>query len=203
MNAYEVYKMYVALKLHFTSDTYDYFKFNGKVKVTESKFNVRKDRYFFQKLCNKYDRDKVRDYFVSNFVYDTNTWVGSITRDRGEEIYSSWKRKIDSISYLVSNEVDELLNEVSSFDEIFEVKSGQHPIILKRYLAKKVSIETMIILDEMIHYTKNFDKQISEQLFWPNIKKMMIKYKPFLSVNLTKIKFSLKEKILCHFSIPQ
>lgn len=203
MNAYEVYKMYVALKLHFTSDTYDYIKFNGKVKTTESKFNLRKDKYFFQKLCNKYDRDMVRDYFVSNFVYDTNTWVGSITEQRGEKIYSEWKRKIDSISYLVLNEVDDLLNEVESFDQLFEVKEGQHPILLKRYLAKKVSIETMIILDEMLGYVKNFDKQITEQLFWPNIKKVMVKYRPLLSVNTTKIKFSLKEKILCHFSTPQ
>lgn len=200
MNAYEVYKMYVALKLHFTSDTYDYFKFNGKVKTTESKFNVRRDKYFFQKLCNKYDGDRVRDYFVSNFVYDVNTWVGSITKQQGEEIYSQWRRKIDSISYLVSSEVDDLLNEVNTFDELFEVKNGQHPIILKRYLAKKVSIETMIILDEMIGYVKNFDKQIAEQIFWPSIKKMMIKYRPFLIINFTKIKFSLKEKILCHFS---
>lgn len=192
--------MYVALKLHFTSDTYDYFKFNGKVKTTETKFNVRRDKYFFQKLCNKYDGDKVRDYFVSNFVYDVNTWVGSITKQRGEEIYSEWRRKIDSISYLVCNEVDDLLNEVETFDQLFEVKNGQHPIILKKYLAKRVSVETMIILDEMIGYVKNFDKQISEKIFWPSIKKMMVKYRPFLNINYTKIKFSLKEKILCHFS---
>lgn len=195
--------MYVALKLHFTSDTYDYIKFNGKVKTTESKFNLRKDKYFFQKLCNKYDRDMVRDYFVSNFVYDTNTWVGSITEKRGEIIYSEWKRKIDSISYLVLNEVDELLNDVDTFDQLFKVENGQHPILLKKYLAKKVSIETMIILDDMLGYVKNFDKQITEKLFWPNIKKTMVKYRPFLTVNFTKIKFNLKEKILCHFSTHQ
>lgn len=203
MNAYEVYKMYVALKLHFSSDTYDYFKFNGKVKTTEDKFNVRKDRYFFQKLCNKYDGEKVRDYFVSNFVSDVNAWVGSITRQRGEEVYSEWKKKIDSISYLVSTEVDELISEVNNFDELFEVKNGQHPIILKKYLANRISLETMIVLDDMLGFTKRLDKQISEKLFWPKIKKLMVKYRPFLNINYTKLKFSLKEKILCHFSIPQ
>ena len=31
MSSYEVYNLYLAIKLHFTSDTYDYFKHNAKV----------------------------------------------------------------------------------------------------------------------------------------------------------------------------
>lgn len=200
MNAYEVYKMYVALKLHFTSESYDYFKFNGKVKTTESKFNVRKDRYFFQKLCNKYDRDMVRDYFVSNFVYDVNSWVGSITRDRGEKIYSEWKRKQDSISYIITNEIDYLLDQVEDFDSLFDCKQNQHPIILKKHLSKKVSLETLIVLDDILKFTNRFDKQISEKLLWPKIKMSMIKYKPFMKCDYKKFKSVLREKALDRFA---
>ena len=41
MTAFESYKMYVALKLHFTTDSYDYFKFNGKTRVSETNFEKR------------------------------------------------------------------------------------------------------------------------------------------------------------------
>ena len=200
MNAYEVYRMYVALKLHFTSESYDYFKFNGKVKTTESKFNVRKDRYFFQKLCNKYNGDMVRDYFVSNFVYDVNSWVGSITRDRGERIYSEWKKKQDSISYLITNEIDYLLDQVDNFDSLFECKQNQHPIILKKYLSKKISLETLIVLDDILNFVNRFDKQISDKLLWPKIKMSMIKYKPFMRCDYKKFKSILKEKVLDRFA---
>jgi len=200
VNAYEVYRMYVALKLHFTSESYDYFKFNGKVKTTESKFNVRKDRYFFQKLCNKYNGDMVRDYFVSNFVYDVNSWVGSITRDRGERIYSEWKKKQDSISYLITNEIDYLLDQVDNFDSLFECKQNQHPIILKKYLSKKISLETLIVLDDILNFVNRFDKQISDKLLWPKIKMSMIKYKPFMRCDYKKFKSILKEKVLDRFA---
>jgi hypothetical protein len=192
--------MYVALKLHFTSESYDYFKFNGKVKTTESKFNVRKDRYFFQKLCNKYNGDMVRDYFVSNFVYDVNSWVGSITRDRGERIYSEWKKKQDSISYLITNEIDYLLDQVDNFDSLFECKQNQHPIILKKYLSKKISLETLIVLDDILNFVNRFDKQISDKLLWPKIKMSMIKYKPFMRCDYKKFKSILKEKVLDRFA---
>jgi hypothetical protein len=192
--------MYVALKLHFTSESYDYFKFNGKVKTTESKFNVRKDRYFFQKLCNKYNGDMVRDYFVSNFVYDVNSWVGSITRDRGERIYSEWKKKQDSISYLIVNEIDYLLDQVENFDSLFECKQNQHPIILKKYLSKKISLETLIVLDDILNFVNRFDRQISEKLLWPKIKMSMIKYKPFMRCDYKKFKSILKEKVLDRFA---
>ena len=41
MTAFESYKMYVALKLHFTTDSYDYFKFNGKTRVSETNFEEK------------------------------------------------------------------------------------------------------------------------------------------------------------------
>ena len=68
MTAFESYKMYVALKLHFTTDSYDYFKFNGKTRVTETNFEKRKDRYFFKKLTNRKKDDEILPYFVSNTI---------------------------------------------------------------------------------------------------------------------------------------
>ena len=33
MTGFEVYKLYLALKLHFTSETYDYFQYGGSAKA--------------------------------------------------------------------------------------------------------------------------------------------------------------------------
>ena len=53
MTGFEVYKMYLALKQHFTKQDYDYFKYRGKVRANEKSFEQRRDRYFFKKLATK------------------------------------------------------------------------------------------------------------------------------------------------------
>ena len=45
-NGFDVYKIYLGVKLHFTTDTYDYYKYSGKVNATLDSFTKRKDRYF-------------------------------------------------------------------------------------------------------------------------------------------------------------
>ena len=54
MEGYEVYKIYLALKLHFTKDNYNFFTFNGKSRASLSSFEKRNDRYFFKKLGKKF-----------------------------------------------------------------------------------------------------------------------------------------------------
>ena len=55
MDGFEVYKTYLALKLHFSKDNYNFFTFNGKSRASLKSFEGRKDKYFFKKLGTKYD----------------------------------------------------------------------------------------------------------------------------------------------------
>ena len=76
MEAYEAYKIYHALKLHFNSD-YDYTKYNGKAKVTVDSYLKRKDRPFFAKVARKYiTPENTKNFFVSNFI--VNPKVGLV-----------------------------------------------------------------------------------------------------------------------------
>ena len=87
MTGFEVYKMYLALKQHFTKPDYDYFKYRGKVRANEQSFEQRRDRYFFKKLATRYSNDEVMDYFVANFVNDPKGYLQSFSKD----IYTDWK----------------------------------------------------------------------------------------------------------------
>ena len=79
MTGFEVYKMYLALRQHFTKDSYDYFKYRGKVRASEKSFEERRDRYFFKKLATKYDGQKMLDYFVANFACDPKGYIRSFS----------------------------------------------------------------------------------------------------------------------------
>jgi len=80
MNGFEVYKIYLAIKLHFTSknQSYDFHKHNGRTTARLATFTKRRDRYFFHKLSKSYNDKSIVDYFLSNFVSNTNIWVGDI-----------------------------------------------------------------------------------------------------------------------------
>ena len=81
MTGFEVYKMYLALKLHFTSDTYDYFQYGGTAKASQRSFDNRKDKFFFVKLSRKFKDYELRDFFVANMVAEDKVYPATLVRE--------------------------------------------------------------------------------------------------------------------------
>ena len=201
MNGFEVYKIYLAVKLHFTSknQSYDFHKHNGRTTARLGTFTKRRDRYFFHKLSKLYNDRDVADYFVSNFVTNTNLWVGDIIGRLGDENFKLWQKKIEALSYYYEQDIDYIIEQMNTkditFDDIFISKVGQHPHILKYFLSKRINFETFIILDDILNFSRQLNKSITEKVLWPKLYERMIRYKPFLKYNTTKYKQILKKKI--------
>ena len=68
MTPFDTYKIYLAMKSHFTREKYDYFQYGGKTNASLDSFYKRKDRYFFEKTSRKYPDEEVKQFFVANFV---------------------------------------------------------------------------------------------------------------------------------------
>ena len=196
MTSYDAYKLYLAIKLHFTTANYDYFKHNAKVNSSFNSFIIRNDRFFFHKLATKYG-ENLRDYYVSNFVDRPKTWVGDLVRADGDTIYNKWRKYNESFSYNFRNDCVLIRNVIDGdnirFDDVFSVDSGQHPRLLRLLLSGKVSIQSVIIFDKILSFVNRWDKEIKETIIWPEKSFKIAKLKPFVSVNLTKCKFIMKE----------
>ena len=201
MNGFEVYKVYLAIKLHFTSKnrSYDFHKHGGRTTAKLETFTKRRDRYFFHKLSRTYNSTTVVDYFVSNFVSNTNLWVGDIIGSTGDESYKEWSKRIESLHYYYEQDIDYMIERMTankmSFDDIFTSKNGQHPPILKMVLSKKICVETFVILEDILSFAKRLDKDISETVLWPKMHDRMERYKPFMKFNSTKYKMTLRNKL--------
>ena len=197
MNGFEVYKIYLAVKLHFTSKgrSYDFHRHLGKTTARLETFTKRRDRYFFHKLSKSYNNNTIVDYFVSNFVTNTNLWVGDIIGKTGDDNYKIWSKKIEALHYYYEQDIDYILEQDYKFDDLFKSVNGQHPPILKMFLSKKINFETVLILDEILSFTKQLNKNINEKVLWPKLYDRMIRYKSFLNYNLTKYKMTLKRKL--------
>ena len=197
MNGFEVYKIYLAVKLHFTSKarSYDFHRHLGKTTARLETFTKRRDRYFFHKLSKSYNNNTIVDYFVSNFVTNTNLWVGDIIGKTGDDNYKQWSKKIEALHYYYEQDIDYILEQDYKFDDLFKSVNGQHPPILKMFLSKMINFESVLILVEILSFTKQLNKNINEKVLWPKLYDRMIRYKSFLNYNLTKYKMTLKRKL--------
>ena len=194
---FDVYKTYLAVKLHFTTKSYDYVKYDGKVNATLESFTKRRDRYFFHKLSTRYNKDDILDFFVSNFCADSNKWVGNLLKNDGKDVYLDYKKRKEAFTYHFRSDCIRIFNDFNdrrlSFDNGILVFGGQHPRLLQLLIQKKLSYQTAIVLDYFVSFIKDWDKEIKEKIVWKDISKRIKKLKPFVNFNATECKLILKE----------
>jgi len=185
---YVAYKQYVALKNHFTSPYYDYFKYGGAVKAGRSTFEKRNDKFFFCKLAKKKD---VRGFLIANFV-DNTRWIGDVVTDsNGDKVYSQWLGRQQSLQYVFENDLEKL---DSNFDSNVVVTDGQYPKLLKIALRKEVAVETVVILNSLCKFFKHWSRNIEDQIIWPSFKFKCNKYKPFIEFDQERFKKIVVDK---------
>jgi|TARA_B100001094_G_scaffold225834_1_gene220118 hypothetical protein len=185
---YDAYTLYLGIKLHFYSNEYDFVKYNGKVKADIKSFLKRKDKYHFGKLFRTY-KHELQDFYIAN-LSQKDLWAGDLLSDECAKVYKEWKKNNQKLTYLFETEVSDLLRK-KNIQKVLEVKNGQHPILLKEFMAKKVSLETICIMDEIIEFTKDWDRLISERIIYPGIHVKINKYKSFVEFNRVKYKSKL------------
>ena len=181
---FESYKLYNALKLHFETDGYDAVKYNYKSNVTPQSFFKRKDKYFFAKLAKKYNGN-LKDFYISQFV-NTESYVGDMMDEEAEKNYLDYKRIQESIHRVFSIDINILGEQERKFDELFKSYHGQLPLVIKLWLQEEISLETVVILDSILGFVERESDNITDTIIWPDLKRRINKYKPF--VNYTEDK---------------
>ena len=139
----------------------------------------------------KTHKQELQDFYIANLSLK-DLWAGDLLDNECVKVYKDWKNRNQKLTYLFETEVADLLRK-RSINKVLEVKNGQHPILLKEFLGKKISLETMCILDEIIGYTNDWERLISENLVYPDIQNKINKYKSFVSVDIKKYKEVLIE----------
>ena len=191
---FETYKHYLSLKNHFTNPKYDFFRYGAKSRASMASFNKRKDKYWFEKTSRKYDDSEVVDFLVSNFSAadnPQNLWIGEIINS-GERTYADWKMRQQSLTYMFTEQSENLLSE-NDLEKVFNCSKG-HPLVLKKYLGGEISLETLSILEKIFSFQKNFDKKLKDPV-WETVSMKLKKYLPFLNINVFQFKKLLREII--------
>lgn len=178
MDPFEVYKLYLALKLHFTTEKYDITKTRGAVKASEKAFLKRKDIIAMRKLARDYKKKEVIDLLVANFV-SGDRW-GGMFDSQSAEVYKEWKARKSRRDYQFEQDVEliRLEMEKQSISDPFVADQGHHALIYRLYLGKKITIESLVLLDKL------FDLSYKEEddIFLKDISLLIRKYRPFVKL---------------------
>jgi len=194
---FAAFALYNALKTHFTSKSYDFFKYNGKTNVSKDSFMKNKAKYQFYKLSRKYSLEQLRNFFLANFIYGDSTWVGEMLGPEGDKAYSKWQKTNQSLTYVFENDIIRLVGNDAP-DQMLIVNDGQHPKLLREVMSGTIAIETMVILNDIMNFFPMWNRKISDDIIWPNWRLKCEKYAPFVTYDKVKFKNILKEIVIEH-----
>lgn len=190
MSAYECYKEYVALKQHFTNPGYDYFKYNGKVRVhSPTKFESDKDKLFYMKLAKHKDP---RSVILANLLVNDKLWIRDIAyKEEANRVYEDWLKRRESLMYMFTQELNRLDEK---FDDNFIVDNNSHPRVIKLFLQGQISLETLVMLTNEVGCIKYWRKKMEYDPVAEEIIAKIVKYRPFLEYDRSRAKKIVVDK---------
>lgn len=162
MNQFEAYKLYSALRMHFTTD-YDFFKYHGKVNRSIEKYKAlsAKERRAYQAIAEK---QYPKTYLVGNFLFNPKNFVLDFSKD----YYLTYRKYLDNGEYTFKKELIPVANHIST---LFVTESNGLPRILNLYINGNVSIFFLSIFQHLLHWTKTIDNNFLTENYIKDVDK--------------------------------
>ena len=196
----QVYRMYLAMKQHFCNPKFDFFQYNGQINAKEETYQQRNDFWFFETLAKRYKKEEIQELLLASFVLSEDTtkvWIGDI-KQSGKDRWLVWKKSQSSLTYTVEQDISSVVEHMESqrysFNDLFETVGG-HPPLLKLYLKRQLNLDTLVVFDIVLGFTKKWDRDLTDPL-WESLSLKIRKYKPFLSIPVPKYSKLMKDRFL-------
>ncbi|CAL1328795.1 DNA helicase loader [Escherichia phage FL12] len=187
-----VYKLYLMIKQHMNGK-YDVIKYNWCMRVSDAAYQKRRDKYFFQKLSEKYKLKELALIFISNLVANQDAWIGDISDADALVFYREYIGRLKQIKFKFEEDIRNIYYfskkvEVSAFKEIFEYNPKvQSSYIFKLLQSNIISFETFILLDSFLNIIDKHDEQ-TDNLVWNNYSIKLKAYRKILNIDSQKAK---------------
>jgi len=184
MDGFDAYRYYMAIKLHFESETYDATKYNYKTSAKQQSFWKRRDKFHFAKLGRKFsDPPEMINYYVAQFTADKK-WIGDMLTD--EDAWLSWQKRNQALGYTFEQDIYRLAEKVERFDQLFEPTLSPYPAAVYYHMQGEICIETVVILDQLTGFMRKLN--IGDTIVWPEVSKRIRKYSSFVQFDKNRAK---------------
>lgn len=193
-----VYKLYLQLKNHFNG-RYDVVKYDWNMNVSDKSYSSRRDKFFFEKLSQKYRLKELCLIFISNLVANENAWIGEISDSDAVEFYKLYLARLKAVKSRFADDVKNIYYfakkvEVSALKEIFVYNEQvQTSYIFKLLQSGIISFETFVMLDSFMNIVDNHDQH--DNIIWSSYSTRLKAYRKLFVVDSDQCKELFMETI--------
>lgn len=197
-DGYTAYRFFTAINLHFTNQKYDLLKYKGRIRCPRETYEKRRDRKLFERLANRHnsERDLIQ-FIVANYAYDNRGLVWDLNGD-SEENYLTWIKRKESLTEVFRNDLSKIFSHCEinklSLDRILEVDDQhEYPELLKIFLSKDITIETMVILNEITGYIERWQPLV---LLWHDLFLKIQRLTTFVKCDILRVQAVYKNFVI-------
>lgn len=190
MTPFECYTMYSALKAHFSTPAYDYFKYNGKLKNLVNRYKSCSFKPQLQKLSKNND---VKNFFIGNLIKDIDFFP--LDLEKAEIVARGYSKRLQALEHSYKEDLKQF---GENFNKAVLIIDDKLPIVVQNGLNEKIHIVSLVLFFNAMPSVKNyFDKKIEKEE-WKTLSNKIDKLSPFIEIDTKKIKtitknFFLKE----------
>ena len=187
VTGYSVFRVYCAVKAHM-SGSYDISKYGLlNIKVSESSYQKRNDRVFFERLAKKLPLNECYQMLVFNLAANAETLSYELADSDAFDFYKQHVSIIQRMTYVFKEELSAVFNlleeKEKNFSDLF-IGTG-HPVIIQLLLRKTISLETFLLLDSFLKIIPRVDNHCPDDIMWRSLKDRLVGYQKLLDINTT------------------
>lgn len=181
-----VYILYLQLKNHFNGRKC-VIKSNWHMNVSDSAYARRKDKFFFQRLSEKFTLKQLCLIFISNLIANQDAWIGEISDSDPLSFYTMYITRLRSVKERYEDDIKSIYYfakkiEVKSLNEIFCYnESHQTSYIFKLLQSGVISFESFIMLDSFLGIIEKHDKY--DNIIWSSYSTRLKAYRKLFLVD--------------------
>jgi hypothetical protein len=153
---------------------------------------MRRDYFHYRKIERRYKGELI-NFIVANMIRGQTTWIGDFITLESDKTYREWKKRQEAMKYFMRLDMISIQGDPKT---LWTVENGNHPPFLKLYLGKKISLETLIIANEVLGFLDSWNRNIQEKIIWPDVSRLMFKYKAFLKIDIPEMKQIMREALM-------
>lgn len=190
MDEYSLFKTYIALKSHFTVDSYDFIKYGGKTNIKEDTFRKRQDLSLFCKLAQWLPENKAIPFLVSHFVELSSFTIHYIFENpiKSQRIFDRWKARTSDVLETYRKDIQTIAYESGySWKNCVQQNDSDYPLLFKMVMSNKISPETYSMLDDLFQQTSKSYKGLDMDVLFLSMNLKYRKYRTFLTPTIQEV----------------
>lgn len=191
MDDYSLFKTYIAMRSHFTSETYDYVKYDGKTSISESAYQKRKDIASFKIVSTWMPQKHCESLLLAHFIELNNFTINFLCENpaKAQKIYNRWKQRTENLLDTYNKDIQtiSLFSKSGSWKDVIYQTEDDYPQLFKLVMSGKITPETYSLLDDLFHHTSKAYKGMDTDLMFQGLNLKYRKYRSFLSPSIQDI----------------